>query len=212
MKYQDYVIKDGKLIGKFEQMYAESPVVPWHQDEMAYSIFSEVDISCLRKLNERYSFESVVDVGCGLGHFTDRMFRDAFGEKIPVCGFDISETAIEKAQDLFPQIEFAEWNIVTELEKVDKSFSLVVSKDILWYVLDHLQSYRKSLSVLSDRFVYISQTFPHVENFLGQDVFPDPMSVIDFFSNDYTFKYYSIEIDEYYQNRPLLRALMEIKK
>ena len=33
MKYQDYVIKDGTLIGNFEEMYHESSEIPWHQDE-----------------------------------------------------------------------------------------------------------------------------------------------------------------------------------
>ena len=57
MKYQDYVIKDGKFIGKFEEMYAESEEIPWHQDSVAYSFWSELDIFLLVKLNERYSFQ-----------------------------------------------------------------------------------------------------------------------------------------------------------
>ncbi len=31
--YHDYVIKNGKLIGEFEQMYKNSAGIPWHQDE-----------------------------------------------------------------------------------------------------------------------------------------------------------------------------------
>lgn len=31
--YHDYVIKEGKLIGEFEQMYQKSDGVPWHQNE-----------------------------------------------------------------------------------------------------------------------------------------------------------------------------------
>ena len=30
--YRDYVIKDGRLIGEFEQMYKNSRDIPWHQD------------------------------------------------------------------------------------------------------------------------------------------------------------------------------------
>jgi|TARA_B100000315_G_scaffold178802_1_gene167474 hypothetical protein len=30
--YHDYVIKDGRLIGEFEQMYKNSRDIPWHQD------------------------------------------------------------------------------------------------------------------------------------------------------------------------------------
>jgi len=31
--YHDYVIKNGKLIGEFDQMYLKSKNIPWHQDK-----------------------------------------------------------------------------------------------------------------------------------------------------------------------------------
>lgn len=33
--YHDYVFRDGKLVGEFEDMYKNSSKVPWHQDEQA---------------------------------------------------------------------------------------------------------------------------------------------------------------------------------
>jgi hypothetical protein len=31
--YHDYVFRDGKLVGEFEEMYLNSATTPWHQDE-----------------------------------------------------------------------------------------------------------------------------------------------------------------------------------
>lgn len=35
MRYQDYVIKDGKLVGNFEEMYQDF-LDPWHQSEVSH--------------------------------------------------------------------------------------------------------------------------------------------------------------------------------
>ena len=43
MRNQDYVIKNGKFIGQFEQMYRESSEIPWHQDETSHAVFSNMD-------------------------------------------------------------------------------------------------------------------------------------------------------------------------
>jgi hypothetical protein len=43
-KYHDYVFKNGKLIGAFDDMYKNSDEIPWHQDETIKDIFSELDI------------------------------------------------------------------------------------------------------------------------------------------------------------------------
>ena len=56
MRYQDNVIKDGKFVGKFEEMYEQSTEVPWHQDELAYGIFSDLDITILNHMHKRYDF------------------------------------------------------------------------------------------------------------------------------------------------------------
>ena len=36
-RYQDYVIKDGKFIGKFEEMYQKFED-PWHQMELEFNV------------------------------------------------------------------------------------------------------------------------------------------------------------------------------
>lgn len=72
-RYQDYVIKEGTLLGKFEEMYRESSEIPWHQDKTAYSLLGDFDLAVLRHFCELKKWETVADLGCGLGYFTARV-------------------------------------------------------------------------------------------------------------------------------------------
>ena len=76
MRYQDYVIKDGKFIGKFEEMYQESSEIPWHQDETSHAIFSDINITVLQHMKQRFGLESVADAGQGLEYFTNRVANE----------------------------------------------------------------------------------------------------------------------------------------
>lgn len=72
-KYQDYVIKDGKLVGEFEQMYQDFED-PWQQSER--EMFASEKAVCVN-LIKSLSCSSVVELGCGFGSsfgYIDRLF------------------------------------------------------------------------------------------------------------------------------------------
>ena len=73
------LLKMGNLSENYEEMYQSSTEVPWHQDETAYGIFSDLDITILNHMHKRYDFKTVADVGCGLGFFTNRIYREVWG-------------------------------------------------------------------------------------------------------------------------------------
>ncbi len=60
--YHDYVIKDGKFVGAFDEMYLHASD-PWHQDE-ADRHWKAEEIALLLRSKHRYS--RALDVGCGL--------------------------------------------------------------------------------------------------------------------------------------------------
>jgi 2-polyprenyl-3-methyl-5-hydroxy-6-metoxy-1,4-benzoquinol methylase len=70
--YHDYVFKNGKLLGKFEEMYKFSKETPWHQDKTAQELFSNIDITIL----SQQKYNTILDVGCGLGYFTNRLYTE----------------------------------------------------------------------------------------------------------------------------------------
>ena len=64
--YYDYVFRDGKLIGEFEDMYKNSSNVPWHQDEQV----NWIDVRFTRELlRESAAYSEIHDIGCGTGHY-----------------------------------------------------------------------------------------------------------------------------------------------
>ena len=97
-KYQDYVIKDGRLIGEFEQMYVDF-VDPWEQTTRElHSIEKIIGINLLQKNRHKRPLE----YGCGLGMYTQMLFENfEFAG-----GVDISETAIQKAIAKYPDPAF----------------------------------------------------------------------------------------------------------
>ena len=108
-EYQDYVIKNGEFIGKFEEMYQKFDD-PWHQLEEVYNSYSRIStILSLRKLGAT----SVLEMGCGLGAFTNYM-SSALPE-VSITGVDISRTAIERARKSYPKLQF----MVGDLGKID---------------------------------------------------------------------------------------------
>ena len=100
MAYQDYVIKGGEFVGRFEEMYRDYDN-PWHQIEEASISYSKHDtINTIR----RFGLNRVVEVGCGFGFFTKKLSDNC--KNTIFSGLDISETAIKKAQKAFPLLDF----------------------------------------------------------------------------------------------------------
>lgn len=93
--YHDYVIKEGKLIAEFEEMYQNSETIQWHQNEQE----NWKDVRLTKELlSDEINLERTIDYGCGTGHYLDILVRNLGGKGI---GFDISPTAITHAQKNF---------------------------------------------------------------------------------------------------------------
>ena len=97
--YHDYVIKDGRLIARFDEMYAFSEDVPWHQDEQER--WTDVRLT-MDLLGEVAPFEHIGDIGCGLGFFLDTLCRSVGASDVAGSCFDVAEHACRRARRLFP--------------------------------------------------------------------------------------------------------------
>jgi len=102
MKYQDLIIKDGKFIGEFEEMY-QKYTDPWHQSEELY--YSSLSRRSVCWYLEKYNINSIVEWGCGLGR-TSQYIKENTCKAIEILGIDISNTAINKAKKFYPKLEF----------------------------------------------------------------------------------------------------------
>ena len=168
--YHDYVFKDGKRIGKFDEMYKYSAEIPWHQDKTAYSVFSDIDISILKQ----FKYESICEVGCGLGYFSNRLYKELSSNAgLPkVTGIEISKTAVEKASEQFPDIRFIVGDLTKEILLPDEKYDLVVIKEVFWYVCHSLKQFLKNIRemIKENGFLFVSQSFPGTEKWVGDDL------------------------------------------
>ena len=208
--YHDYVIKNGRFVGEFEEMYKYSDDIPWHQDKTACLIFSELDFLVLKCFSSDRNFSTIAEVGCGLGFFVNRLLSILPDSQI--TGFDISQTAINSAKERNPDMLFYCRDILQDnFAEFSKQFQLVIAKDFFWYVLDHLDIFLANLSDLSSKYIYFAQSFPDEDQFLGSDIFPNATALERYLCNSFDLVYSLIEKDSEYNYREYAHVLVKIK-
>jgi predicted TPR repeat methyltransferase len=136
-RYQDYVIRDGKLVGEFEQMYRDHED-PWCLTKLGLLNPTHVIAeNIVQRLYAGGRVRTAVEVGCGLGHLTKRI-RDI---GVDVLGIDIAPSAVEKARQQYPECKFAVADVsafdVIEGQRPD----LVILAEVTWYVLAKLDDF-----------------------------------------------------------------------
>lgn len=122
----------------FEAFY-KCKVDPWNVKSTQQEYYRAI----LQFLSERISKkENLLDIGCGEGHLTSKL--SAFGNTIK--GIDVSKTAIFRAKENYPRIDFE--NI--DIRKMDykHSFDVVFCSEVLYYLSK--TDMEKALSKISD--------------------------------------------------------------
>ena len=173
-RYQDYVIKDGKLVGEFESMYQDFDN-PWDQSFREDAVLSK---SVVENILRRSEFKRPYEIGCGLGYFVEKM-RLICG----VGGLDVSKTAIEKAKVNFPLCHFDHGDLL-EVEKI-LSFGpdCIFMDEVTWYVLEKLDEFKNLISKHFKGIGYLHtlRQYPQGTQQYGKDYFTDLKGFMDFF-------------------------------
>ena len=177
-KYQDYVIKDGRLVGDFETMYQRFPD-PWNQLSATW----ETDKWLTLNLLEQLKVERVMEIGCGLGKFTNALHY----RHTKALGMDVSETAIKKASETFHGPEFVCADILDfDVYRRFKPQAIVMSQ-VTWYVLEQLDAF---LQFLRDEMpgvylVHLLATYPPGVQKYGAEYFTDLDGIKERFGLNY---------------------------
>jgi SAM-dependent methyltransferase len=136
--YQDFVIKDGILIGDFEGLY-KNVDDPWHQSRRDHIFDTRRQICILACQNAKNLFGSnrILEVGCGFGFLTDQIAKLGF----ETLGTDISPAAIDGAFRKNPNSNFkvAPYNDFGIIQ--DFNPDIIIMSEITWYVLDSLDNF-----------------------------------------------------------------------
>ncbi len=149
--YHDYVIKDGKLIAKFDEMYTRFDD-PWMQSQQPNRYSRSAGIIHI----ENFGIRSILECGCGLGYYAN-WIREETG--ITPVSVDISSVAIEKAKILFPHLNFEVANINTDLLKY-RHVDCVLWAEIVWYILPDLNHIIEVLREnFQNKYLIVNQVF-----------------------------------------------------
>jgi SAM-dependent methyltransferase len=182
-RYQDYVIRDGKFVGEFEQMYRDF-ADPWKESSCEqYASEKAVGINLLYRLKAHHGIKRVIEVGCGFGHYSARLA--AIG--LDVVGIDISETAIATARKRHPGAEFMLGTLNDYTVFKRRQADVVVMAEVTWYVLDQLRGFLDFLrqEMPSVYLLHLLHTYaPGVQTF-GTEYFTDLAGIKTYFGMRY---------------------------
>lgn len=178
-KYQDYVIKDGKLIGEFDEMYQDHDD-PWEQTTREkYRSEKIIAIHLLKRIGAK----QVIELGCGLGCYTE-MIRSS---GVEVLGIDASETAIKKAKQMHSNCQFQVADILDFHIYRDYRPDAIIMSEITWYVLDKLDSFIAFLQAEMPNvyLIHLLTTYPPGVQKYGSDKFTNLEEIMSYFNMKY---------------------------
>lgn len=177
---QDYVIKNGALVGEFEEMYRDHED-PWEQSTReAFATEKAMVLNVMEAMQPK----TVLELGCGLGHFTARIKARGIPR---VVGVDISKTAIEKARRLHPDCEFMEGDILDFQTYERYRPDIIVMGEISWYVLEKLNRFKQFLreKMPSTYVVHLLTTYSPGKQEYGKNHFTNLEEILKFFEMNY---------------------------
>ena len=170
-RYQDYVIKDGELVGAFEEMYQDHDD-PWRQsEEDPYQPDKALALNALRRLSANNASLKVLEIGSGLGEFCATISSHGF----ETVGIEVSETAVKKATARHTGPTFITGDILSGdiYEKIQPD--VVIMSEVTWYVLDKIKDF---LGVVHEtlpnaHLIHILTIYPASEQRYGLEYFSD---------------------------------------
>lgn len=131
-EYHKFVFdeKNRKFVGAFEEMYQAEVAAgfdSWHQEDTR-----DLSKQIALKLLGQFSFQSVLDLGCGKGAWIHQLKT----RNNRVLALDVSETAIKQAQARFPDIRFKVFDLKNQFLKdlMDGPVDLATCLETLSYL------------------------------------------------------------------------------
>jgi SAM-dependent methyltransferase len=185
--YQDYVIKDGKFVGDFEEMYQcfEDPWLQSIEDNILDSR-RVIAKNWIKRISNKHQVRCC-EIGCGYGFITSNLSQ----EGIDCIGTDISPTAIERAKNLHPECKFKVADFNDFDFYTEKKINVFLMAEITWYVLPKLKSFLEGIKRIKKEtnepvyLIHLLTTYADGVQKYGSDYFTDLDGILNYFSLNY---------------------------
>lgn len=161
------------FVGDFEGMYRDFED-PWLCQRRNRSAERRVVLALLQGRD----FPKVLDLGCGLGGFTDLLRQ--YCRARHAWGVDIAATAIDRAQRSYPECTFLVRDVTREgLPPAEGGYDLIMVQEVIWYILPHLHTIFRQMhdALAADGVCFIEQSFPADQKF-GREYLTSPEMLI----------------------------------
>jgi 2-polyprenyl-3-methyl-5-hydroxy-6-metoxy-1,4-benzoquinol methylase len=188
-KYQDLVIKDGVLVGDWENLYKNFPD-PWEmssEDQINSASRLMTRFYCL-KLQKEFKSISTLEIGCGFGWMTEFLHQNGFKSR----GTDISEECISLVRKRNSELDVHVAKFNDEKHLVDFNPDIIVMNQLTWYVLDEIRDFLDLLRKMAKKnkpiFLIHSLTFyPQGKQTYGLEYFTNLEELKSYFGLNYIF-------------------------
>jgi predicted TPR repeat methyltransferase len=196
IKYQDYVIKDGKFVGKFEEMY-QNFSDPWNllkKNKLNTNLNYKIIYNYCNQLKKKKKL-TTLEIGCGYPQISNQLHKNGF----KVYGTDISETVIGKSKKKYPKLKnnlfvsnFLNFSLYEKLNP-----DIIILSDITWYILPELKKFILFFKSLNKKVYLIHSLTVYGKNKqkYGNEYFYDLNSIKLFFKLKYLSSGYIENID-----------------
>ena len=186
MKCQDLVIKDGKFVGKFEEVYKKFSD-PWNllkDDKRKKRINYNIIINYCEQVRSSKKLITL-EIGCGFAHISQKLYK----KKFKAYGTDISETAIKKSKKKYPKLKnnlfvsnFLNFSLYEKIKP-----NIIILSDVTWYVLPELKQFIQWYKNLKSKTYLIHSLSIYGKNKqkYGKEYFYDPETIKSYFKLNY---------------------------
>ena len=191
IKFQDLVIKEGKFVGKFEEMYQKFSD-PWNllkKNKFSQNLNYQIIFNYCNKIKQSKKM-TTLEIGCGFPQISNELYKNNF----KVYGTDISETVIIKSKRKYPKLKnnlfvsnFLNFPLYEKLNP-----DILILSDITWYVLPELKQFikwykglKKETYLIHSLAVYGMEGGGKNKQKYGKDYFYDSTTIKSFFKLNY---------------------------
>jgi SAM-dependent methyltransferase len=193
-KYRDFIIKNGRFIGKFEVMYQKISD-PWNALKIYKSGLNlnyQVILNYCEQI--RFSKTKTLEIGCGYPQISYELYK----KKFTVYGTDISKTVIEKSKKKYPELKnnlyvsnFLNFSLYEKIKP-----DIIILSNISWYILPELKKFIEWYKNLKKKTYLIhSLTVYGKRQKYGKEYFHDLNTIKSYFKLNYLSYGYIKNID-----------------
>jgi SAM-dependent methyltransferase len=194
-KYKEFVIKNGRCVGKFEEMYQKFSD-PWKllkKNKLGLNLNYQVILNYCEQI--RFSKTKTLEIGCGYPQISYELYKKNF----IVYGTDISKTVIEKSRKKYPELKnnlyvssFLNFSLYKKIKP-----DIIILSDISWYILPELKKFIEWYKNLEKKtyLIHSLAVYDKKKQKYGKEYFYDLNTIKSYFKLNYLSSGYIENID-----------------